>query len=281
MARTLAGRLIKGLFCGFPNRGRRVAVFSAFSDESASGDGRAIFLVGGYLASSGAWEDAVDAWQERVLDTPPKIPRLHMIEIRRRKFQEKWGLSVDQAEKKVAMAVDVIVGSGIRAVLSKIHVPHLESALCDPLKTDRVEATFRVRAPDFLCYLAYAYNVLLEIRDSFPNAEKVDFVVSRKHGITEQINGFHEGIRAFLAEHDPAMEHLCGRLIPDDPGTSPALQMADVMCWHMRRFFDAGRISDNNTLKLQRCGIREHEHTRADLEALRHATVAYAKAVHP
>ena len=51
-----------------------MAVFVAYSDESATGDSSGAFLLGGYAAPVEHWPFFRAAWQERVLDGPPHFP---------------------------------------------------------------------------------------------------------------------------------------------------------------------------------------------------------------
>ena len=51
--------------------------------------------------------------------------------------------------------------------------------------------------PDYSCFLGYAFHVLDEVDKRFPDADQVDFVVSRKGKITDHIKAF-QGV--FLME---------------------------------------------------------------------------------
>lgn len=71
-----------------------MAIFVAASDESAGSDEHSLFLFAGWIGPEKDWSQFfVPAWQERVLDGPPRIPYLHMTEIRSKEFREKCGLS--------------------------------------------------------------------------------------------------------------------------------------------------------------------------------------------
>jgi hypothetical protein len=54
-----------------------VAVYVAFSDEASVRNTEGEFFVAGYVASELEWPWVARAWQERVLDGPPRIPYLH------------------------------------------------------------------------------------------------------------------------------------------------------------------------------------------------------------
>src|ERR1035441_8314627 len=102
----LAAALVRSLFCGLPNKERRMAIFVSFSDESETAG---FFHHAGLIAWEKEWDKVfVPAWQKYVLDRPPKIEYLHMTEIRSRAWREKRGLSPEEAELRVNAAVNLI-----------------------------------------------------------------------------------------------------------------------------------------------------------------------------
>src|SRR5262252_1267158 len=71
--------------------------------------GRGPFLFAGYVGPERDWSKfLVPAWQERVLDGPPRIPYLHMTEIRSNEFRNTVGITRPAANARVDEAVDVI-----------------------------------------------------------------------------------------------------------------------------------------------------------------------------
>ena len=242
----LAADLVAALFCGVCNPEDRLAVFTAFSDESGSGDRRGTFLMGGYVANSTAiWPYFTRAWQQNVLNALPPIPYLHMTELRRKHFKRKYRLSDLQAEDKVRMAVQTIYATGLCPVFSAVNRGNLEDILRAQLRARGIKPGYSFKHPDYLCFLSYAYCLLDEVSIRYPEVEKVDFVVSRSGKITDHIRSFHERLRESVAENHPRLTNLVGRLIPDDMETSPPLQAADVFCWHMQHFEETGAQSRN------------------------------------
>src|SRR5579862_4656280 len=80
---SLASSLARSLFCGLRRQESRMAVFVSASDETAGRGQADLFFFGGWLGPEEDWSRFfVPAWQERVLDGPPKIPYLHMTDIR-------------------------------------------------------------------------------------------------------------------------------------------------------------------------------------------------------
>src|SRR5579871_4021696 len=104
---SLAASLTRALFSGIRRQDKRMAVFVAQSDESGSGDNSGVFLVGGCVSVETNWGPYADAWDERVLQSKPPIPYLHMREIRKVKFKKEHKLTATDAEEKIKAAVDL------------------------------------------------------------------------------------------------------------------------------------------------------------------------------
>jgi hypothetical protein len=89
-----------------------MAVFIAFSDEchsKKSGN----FYYSGLVAPESDWLNYFSpAWQERVLDGPPKIPHLHTTDIRNSLGREKYGLTALEADRCIDEAISIISTTG-------------------------------------------------------------------------------------------------------------------------------------------------------------------------
>jgi hypothetical protein len=172
-----------------------------------------------------------------------------MVEIRREQFKRQFHLSDLQAEDKVNTAVRIIAATGLCGVFSTVNRAELESVLRAQLIEKGIKPGFSLKSPDYMCFLGYAYTLLDEVCARYPDAEQVDFVVSRNGKITDHIKTFHEELRAHVKEFDPRLAKLVGRLLPDDMENSGPLQAADVFCWHMQRF-EEGRVQNANLSRL-------------------------------
>src|SRR5215813_4014896 len=108
------------------------------SDEHSSSDGRGMFLFAGYVGPERDWSEFfVPAWQERVLDGPPKIPYLHMTEIRSNEFRNKFGIARPAADARVDEAVDVIDTMGsFYPIAIQVDGDHFKQAFAE-IKTRR------------------------------------------------------------------------------------------------------------------------------------------------
>jgi hypothetical protein len=213
-----------------------MAVFVSGSDESAGKTERDRFYQAGFVAPESDWSDFfVPAWQERVLDGPPKIPYLHMTDIRSPKWRTEHGLSKTSAEDRVDEACNLIHTMGSLYPIGA----HLDAGVF----RDNFGSTKFVAAsggaktfePDYTCFLLYTVLVLSYVDTYHPEAEKVDFIVERKSDITKHIQEFHSHTAANLAAlGQSSLARLVGDLIPGDKDRVP-LQAADVLCWHSAR----------------------------------------------
>jgi hypothetical protein len=109
-----------------------MAVFVSYSDETETGS-LSDFLVSGYIADEKlVWPFFAAAWQERVLGGPPKIPFLHMTQIRNLEWRstEGNGISKLDSEDRITAAVNLLATCGdLSIVTSAIRRADLNSAI--------------------------------------------------------------------------------------------------------------------------------------------------------
>jgi hypothetical protein len=214
-----------------------MAVFLSASDENAGKDHRSMFFYGGLLAPVKDWMYLfTPAWQKQVLDGPPSIRLLHMVEIRSKDFRAKHGLSEKEAERRVDEAIRVVQSvNSLRPISSRMDAGSFLDKFPKKNKM-RIASGARKRfMPDYIAFLGYVFTALGHVADHFPEAEKVDFLVERKDGITDHVNEFYDDIQASLTDcGESRMASLLGCLIPGDKDRLP-LQVADLFCWHAHR----------------------------------------------
>jgi hypothetical protein len=226
-----------------------MAVFISASDENTATDKRE-FSFGGFIAPEEDWSRYfAPAWQERVLNGPPPIPYLHMTEIRSRKFRDQHGLSRDDADSRLDEAVRVIEQLGsLRAVLIDINAEHFRGEMSD---TKFIASTGGIKDyhhPDYFCFQAYVFAVLMYVEKWHPDTEKVNFIVERNGEITKHIQSFHSNMAIVLQQRGKgSLARRVGELIPDGKDRIP-LQAADVLCWHMGRARNPDTM-DNNDIR--------------------------------
>jgi len=223
-----------------------MAVFVAASDErSAGGNRRNRFFYGGFLAPEKDWYGPfAELWDKNVLEGPPRIPYLHMTDIRKKTWREENKITRPQAERRVRNAFEVISDlPSLTPIGSALNAGHLLDAF-----TTRVEFRSGARKkfePDYLAFMAYAYLVLMFCDKARPDAEKVDFVVERSSDITKHIQEFYDDMPDSLTKVGLGrLVPLLGELIPGGKERAP-LQAADVLCWYTERFHE-GTLDEKN-----------------------------------
>lgn len=229
-----------------------MAVFVSASDENTATD-KSEFLCAGFLAPEEDWSNYfAPAWQERVLDGPPPIPYLHMTDIRSRKFRDDHGLSRVDADSRLDEAIRVIGGLGsLRAVLIDINARHFRETMSDMKFIASTGGIKDYHHPDYFCFQAYVFALLMYVEKWHPDAEKVDFIVERNGEITKHIQTFHSNMAAVLEQRGKSsLARLVGELIPGGKDRIP-LQAADVLCWHIGRARNPETMDDDD--------IRRHD----------------------
>jgi hypothetical protein len=214
-----------------------MAVYIAYSDESAVADSGGEFLVGGYVAAEQDWPYVVRAWQERVLDGPPKLPYMHMSEIRRPEWRATHSISSSEADWRTDEAVRVIYAMGAMSALAS-YIKRSELAEVFHSKYERKkQIPTGLDEPDYFCFTAYTCYVLGELRRAYPDAERVDMVVSRKQTVSHHIVQNHGDFKKHVATLMPDLAPLLGEVRPAPMETTLPLQASDVLLWHLQRYF--------------------------------------------
>jgi hypothetical protein len=234
--KALAASLVRSLFCGLPHPEHRMAIFVSASDEHSGKDRHGNFFFGGWLAPEEDWSRFfAPAWQERVLNGAPRIPYLHMTDIRSRAWREEHGLSREEADCRIDEAIAVIDQLGsLYPIGIDVDGGHFREELKEA-KIIVASGAAKTFEPDYMCFLGYAWFVLSYIERVHPGTEKVDFIVERNGEITKHIQEFHEHLGENLkAVGRESLIGLLGELIPAGKESTP-LQAADVLCWHTGR----------------------------------------------
>jgi hypothetical protein len=123
--------------------------------------------------------------------------------------------------------------------------------------------------------MAYAVFILAQVYKKWPEAKKVDFVVSRKQEVTHHLREFKDELQRFV---ESPLQDLVGELIPASMEDRIPLQSADVLLWHLQRYYAAGRdqykmnpVDRMRTAELIQNGNLDgkiHEWDKKDLEEL-------------
>jgi hypothetical protein len=238
----LAVSRVRSLFFGLPIQDKYMAVFIAASDETSGGHALTVFHYAGWIAPEPDWSQFfTPAWQEHVLDGPPKIPYLHMTDIRSRAWRQKHGIDETEADERLDEAARVIDQMGGMYPLNIM----IDGAVFAPLyrghKTVTTSGAVKSFQPDFLGFIAYAFGVLRYVSVKHPDAEKVDFLVENNSDITKYLHDLYKAMPDSLNRiGQPQLIPLIGKFLSGGKDRVP-LQAADYLCWHCRR-------ADSNTL---------------------------------
>ena len=223
-----------------------MTVFLAASDESSGATSSSDFQCTGWLAPEQDWSQFfIPAWRERVLDGPPKIPYLHVTEMRSRAWREKHGISSLDAERRLDEAASIIATMGSLYPLKVKIGGSLFRKLFQKTQFAVASGARKRYEPDYNAFLTYAYAVLCRVKVKFPDAERVDFLVEQKFDITKHSQEFFETLPNSLRHIGRAdLIPLLGTFTQGSKEKAP-LQAADFLCWHSQRA-DAGTLELND-----------------------------------
>jgi hypothetical protein len=261
-----------------------MAVFVAASDENAGQNQRERFFLGGWLAPEDDWSRFfAPAWQERVLDGPPRIPYLHMTDIRSSGWRAERGLSRLDADGRIDAAITLIDGTmSLLPIVIDADAGHFR----DQMKGTKIvvkSGAAKNFEPDYICFLGYAFHVLNHLEEFHPEAEKVDFVVEVNGEITKHIQEFHSHFPADLQTIGrESLIKLVGELIPAGKDRIP-LQAADVLCWHIGRARQPETMDADDVRRYQKLTRRQGIRVTLSedmIEALRSAVLQRAPNKH-
>lgn len=224
-----------------------MAVFTSFSDESQTDNENKDFIYAGYVGCEKDWPGFAQAWQERVLDSHPKIPYFHMTDLRSPRWRRDHGLTRLQADAKIGEAIAVVASTGgLTSVTAVIPRKELEIVLKE-CKRKGLEVGKGVDQPDYLGFITFSWGVLGHLHQNHPDVEKVDFVVARKKTVSHYIEQYHKSVK----QHIGSFESLVGELLIVSSEDRNPLQAADLWCWHVQRHASE-RLDETDSKNLDR-----------------------------
>jgi hypothetical protein len=214
----------------------RVSRYIAFSDESGSGDGRGQFLVAGYVAKEADWPEFSRQWQEQILDPPPTIPYVHVVELRSAWWREKHGISKTQAIQKLEDAVKLVTGCpAISPYLGTLpEVAYRKARTWFEKKGFKVKK--RHGLADSPCFAAFAMAIVHDIAVHRPDVSKIVFNISRKQYVENLLRfDVRDALIQYFEEFNSELAKLVGDVVPLSMEEHKPLQAADLLCWHLQR----------------------------------------------
>jgi hypothetical protein len=160
-----------------------------------------------------------------------------MKEIRRPEWREQYGLSSNDAEERISEAIRVLGSMGaMSAIASVIKRQDLQELFHSGFKRRR-DIPVGIDEPDYFSFVAYVSFMLAEAYRNYREVDRVNFIVSKKQNITKNLNEFYETIKSYFKQYHPELFPLFGDLIPGDMELQLPLQAADVLCWHIQKYF--------------------------------------------
>jgi hypothetical protein len=214
-----------------------VSVYVAYSDETGTPNPDGAFIVGGYVEPDEEWPTFSKRWAENVLNSVPSIPYLHMVEIRSKAFRQKHGLTDADGLNKIAVAVNTISSDRfIRRYFGTIHRGSLQHVQ-QKIEQEGFKYPHYLKDPDYMCFLAFARTLVLDVARDCTDVTRINFMVARKSPVTHHYKGFRDELKAFLQEFHPAVASLVGDLIPVSMDEHTPLQAADCFLWHLQRTY--------------------------------------------
>jgi hypothetical protein len=232
----LAEALTRSLYCGVYALEGRVSVYVSFSDESASADGKGYFLIAGYIAKETEWPEFSRRWQDDILDPQPKIPYIHMTEIRSREWRETHGISREQANEKVNKAVGLITNCDYISAYTARLPEGFYSEIRERFKEKGFGLGKHHTHPDYPCFAAFAMGVVQDMASKHSDITKITFNISRKKYVENYIRDLvRDAIVRHFADFRPGLENLVGDVVPLSMEDHKPLQAADVFGWHLQR----------------------------------------------
>jgi hypothetical protein len=160
-----------------------------------------------------------------------------MREIRDEEWRDKHGISFNDSENRISEAVRVLYSMGaMSAVGSVIKREDLQEVIHSKFKRKK-NIPIGLDEPDYFCFLGYATCMLAEVHKRHPDVQKVNFIVSKKNTVTEHYRDFVETIKQYFDQRQPELSALVGDLIPASMENVLPLQAAEVLCWHLQRYY--------------------------------------------
>jgi hypothetical protein len=218
-------------------------VYVAYSDESGSGDGRGHFLVAGYGADEREWPEFSQLWLEQIIQSVPRIPYLHMVEIRSEAWRKRNGITKDEAHEKVKRAIKLILNTKfIEPYIGTMNQVHY-SGLKGFFSSRGYSIGRHQGAADIPCFFTYAFSLIHNVAVRKPDIHKITFNISNKKTIENYIRrDVREAMVAYFETTNPYLATLLGDVLPLPMEMNMPLQAADVLCWHLQR-----KIHANNS----------------------------------
>jgi hypothetical protein len=238
-----------------------LSVYVSYSDESSVMDGKGQFIIAGVVADERYWPTFSRRWAEEILDTVPKIPYVHMIDLRSKEWRYEHGLCWEQQLQKVNQAIKIICEEKSVGVFMGSMPEARWTAFKNRVEAEGTSIGRHKGLADYPCFTTYVTAVLNQVAyDLQGHLQKISFVVSRKRYASHYLQtDVKTAIDRKLKADHPELAIFFGDIIPLSMEDHPPLQAADVVCWHLNRAYaeklEGSEIDSANTKRLGDKGI--------------------------
>jgi hypothetical protein len=194
-----------------------------------------------------------------------------MTDIRHYRWRNELGISYNESERRVSEAVRVLYSMGAMSALASVMKRSDLHEVFQKKRSGKQRIPTGFDEPDYLCYLGYITYTITEVYSRYPDVTQVNFVVSEKQNITKKLKAFYSALKDHFTQSESKLGSLLGDLTPGSMETCVPLQAADLLCWHLQRYYAKSfdRVEESRIwlLTKPRDGYT-HEWERSELEEL-------------
>lgn len=243
---TDAGAAVLALVCGLPREQRRKRLFfvlQAYIDDSGNNASSPVTVLAGFVASPESWALVSERWEAALSEGGLAFFKMRECNALRGQFN---GWDATRRDKKL-MELAEIIKSGVIA-----------STFAIVRRDEFLEFTARhgtpksMRSPYFILYHGVISATLRSMRE-LKIDDKVDFIFDEQF---KQSDVVQSGYSELVQIMEPTLlAHLGGRPIHRDDKQFLPLQAADLLAWHIRRWYhsdETGEIFQSPLLDLLR-----------------------------
>jgi hypothetical protein len=216
-----------------------IVALEAYIDDSGNGN-PPVYILAGFVARAEKWTEFTEEWR-LALAKPPGLTYFKMKEAAALRGQF-YGWSREDRDQRLGEMISLIRRHVISGVSTGVYHADYNSIIKEKIakQTD---------SPYFIMYHGMI-AATLRFLEKNKIAEKIDFIFDEQFGQSDQVQTTYSAMVEFAP---PRVKHLLGsRPIHRSELECLPLQAADLLAWHIRRWFDEhekGREFDGFAMK--------------------------------